>query len=62
MNKNKKTPNNKDAVNFWFPKVTAEQKRLLVDEVFSDVAIKYDLMNDLMSFGIHRLWKDIFAK
>ena len=44
MNKNKKTPNNKDAVNFGFQKVTAEQKRLLVDEVFSDVAGKYDLM------------------
>jgi len=38
MNKNKKTPNNKDAVNFGFQKVTAKQKRLLVDEVFSDVA------------------------
>ncbi len=62
MNKNKKTPNNKDAVNFGFQKVTAEQKRLLLDEVFSDVAGKYDLMNDLMSFGIHRLWKDIFCK
>ena len=45
MNKNKKTPNNKDAVNFGFQKVTAKQKRLLVDEVFSDVAGKYDLMN-----------------
>lgn len=62
MNKNKKTPNNKDAVNFGFQKVTAEKKRLLVDEVFSDVAGKYDLMNDLMSFGIHRLWKDVFCK
>ena len=62
MNKNKKTPNNKDAVNFGFQKVTAKQKRLLVDEVFSDVAGKYDLMNDLMSFGIHRLWKDVFCK
>jgi Fe-Mn family superoxide dismutase len=62
MNKNKKTPNSKSTMNFGFQKVTAEQKRLLVDEVFSDVAGKYDLMNDLMSFGVHRLWKDIFCK
>lgn len=31
-----------------------------VHEVFENVAEKYDLMNDAMSFGIHRLWKDIF--
>ena len=60
MNKNKRTPNSKSTMNFGFQKVTATQKRLLVDEVFSDVAGKYDLMNDLMSFGIHRLWKDVF--
>ena len=28
--------------------------------MFEDVAIKYDMMNDIMSFGIHRLWKDQF--
>lgn len=32
----------------------------LVYEVFDTVADSYDLMNDVMSFGIHRLWKDIF--
>lgn len=31
-----------------------------VYEVFKNVAVKYDLMNDAMSFGIHRLWKDHF--
>lgn len=34
------------------------EKQGLVNSVFSSVADKYDLMNDLMSFGIHRLWKD----
>lgn len=32
-------------------------KKSLVDKVFSSVAKKYDIMNDIMSFGIHRLWK-----
>lgn len=31
-----------------------------VHEVFETVANKYDLMNDVMSVGVHRLWKDIF--
>ena len=51
----------KDDKNFGFEKVTSNQKRFLVDEVFSDIANKYDLMNDLMSFGVHRLWKDEFC-
>ena len=42
---------------FGFQQVPAEQKASLVGEVFSSVAGKYDLMNDLMSAGIHRLWK-----
>jgi len=33
-----------------------------VAEVFSSVADSYDLMNDAMSLGIHRLWKDEFVK
>ncbi|HET9817672.1 MAG TPA: bifunctional demethylmenaquinone methyltransferase/2-methoxy-6-polyprenyl-1,4-benzoquinol methylase UbiE, partial [Rhodanobacteraceae bacterium] len=37
------------------------EKRKLVGEVFSSVAGKYDVMNDLMSFGIHRLWKRHFV-
>lgn len=44
-------------VDFGFQKVSPEEKARRVDEVFSSVAFRYDLMNDLMSFGIHRLWK-----
>ncbi len=52
---------NNNETNFGFQKVSADRKRSLVDDVFSDVANKYDLMNDLMSFGAHRLWKDDFV-
>jgi demethylmenaquinone methyltransferase/2-methoxy-6-polyprenyl-1,4-benzoquinol methylase len=57
-----KTPKDKKNMNFGFEKVSSEQKRSMVDGVFSDVASKYDLMNDLMSFGVHRLWKDEFCQ
>ncbi len=43
---------------FGFKKVNYEEKSKLVGEIFSNVAKKYDLMNDLMSGGIHRLWKN----
>ena len=46
---------------FGFRDVSAEEKTSLVGEVFSSVARRYDLMNDLMSFGIHRLWKRDFV-
>ncbi|MDC6448216.1 ubiquinone/menaquinone biosynthesis methyltransferase [Alphaproteobacteria bacterium] len=46
--------------NFGYKKVTSKEKTKLVQKVFSDVAKNYDLMNDLMSFGAHRLWKRIF--
>lgn len=42
---------------FGYKTVAAEDKEQLVAGVFHSVAAKYDLMNDLMSFGIHRLWK-----
>lgn len=42
--------------------VTREQRRALIRQVFTEVAPRYDLMNDLMSFGIHRLWKRAFAR
>lgn len=45
-------------VDFGFSKVTFEQKRQLVQDLFSQVANKYNIMNDLMSLGLHRLWKD----
>jgi demethylmenaquinone methyltransferase/2-methoxy-6-polyprenyl-1,4-benzoquinol methylase len=38
--------------------VALEDKQGLVNKVFHDVADRYDLMNDLMSAGVHRLWKD----
>jgi demethylmenaquinone methyltransferase/2-methoxy-6-polyprenyl-1,4-benzoquinol methylase len=44
-------------VDFGYEKVTPEQKAARVRGVFDSVAGKYDLMNDLMSGGLHRLWK-----
>ena len=41
-----------------YREVEEEDKARLVGNVFSNVAPSYDLMNDLMSAGLHRLWKD----
>ena len=46
-----------DSTHFGFKTVPAGEKARLVRGVFDSVAEKYDIMNDLMSFGIHRLWK-----
>ncbi len=46
--------------NFGFKRVSKEEKPKLVNKVFDSVAFRYDLMNDLMSAGLHRLWKDSF--
>jgi demethylmenaquinone methyltransferase/2-methoxy-6-polyprenyl-1,4-benzoquinol methylase len=46
---------------FGFREVPTAEKQKLVGEVFSSVAGKYDLMNDLMSLGIHRVWKRYFV-
>ncbi|XP_075881805.1 2-methoxy-6-polyprenyl-1,4-benzoquinol methylase, mitochondrial isoform X1 [Nelusetta ayraudi] len=43
---------------FGFETVPEEEKAKKVYKVFENVARKYDVMNDVMSFGIHRLWKD----
>jgi len=43
---------------FGFRRVTPDEKTGFVREVFTSVASRYDLMNDLMSGGLHRLWKD----
>ncbi len=48
--------NNK--THFGFKEVDRDQKSNLVKNIFSNVAKKYDLMNDLMSAGTHRLWKN----
>lgn len=44
--------------NFGYREVPTAEKTGLVGQVFSSVASSYDLMNDLMSVGLHRLWKD----
>ncbi|XP_021744984.1 2-methoxy-6-polyprenyl-1,4-benzoquinol methylase, mitochondrial-like isoform X1 [Chenopodium quinoa] len=46
------------ATSFGFKEVREEEKSQMVGNVFSNVASSYDLMNDLMSGGLHRLWKD----
>ena len=43
--------------NFGKRKIKAKKKTHLVQKLFSEVSKKYDLMNDIMSFGAHRLWK-----
>src|SRR5215831_2748105 len=48
-------------VPFGYRDVAPEEKPALVREIFSSVAHRYDLMNDLMSLGVHRLWKDTFV-
>src|SRR5437870_2539675 len=47
---------------FGFRDVPEAEKEGLVREVFSSVAARYDLMNDLMSGGIHRIWKDAMVE
>jgi len=55
------TPGKPATTHFGYREVAVQEKAGLVREVFSSVAGKYDLMNDLMSFGIHRLWKRDFV-
>ena len=50
-----------EPVNFGDQLVSPEEKTRRVGQVFSSVARRYDLMNDLMSGGMHRLWKDRFV-
>jgi demethylmenaquinone methyltransferase/2-methoxy-6-polyprenyl-1,4-benzoquinol methylase len=47
-----------ETTHFGERQVALEDKQGLVNAVFHEVADRYDLMNDLMSFGVHRLWKD----
>ncbi len=46
---------------FGYRRVPAAAKKPMVRAVFDSVAPRYDVMNDLMSLGIHRVWKSIFA-
>src|SRR5206468_9106827 len=48
----------RDETHFGFRDVPLSDKQALVDDVFHKVARRYDLMNDLMSGGLHRAWKD----
>ncbi|UWQ04902.1 bifunctional demethylmenaquinone methyltransferase/2-methoxy-6-polyprenyl-1,4-benzoquinol methylase UbiE [Aliiroseovarius crassostreae] len=52
------TSNSKKTTHFGFKTVDEDQKAGMVHGVFTNVASKYDIMNDVMSVGIHRLWKD----
>ena len=51
-----------DTVSFGYEQVSPEEKTRRVGGVFSNVARKYDIMNDAMSGGMHRLWKDRFVR
>ncbi len=51
-----------DTVSFGYEEVDPEEKTRRVGAVFSGVAAKYDVMNDAMSGGMHRLWKDQFVR
>ncbi len=51
-----------DSVSFGYEEVAPEEKTARVGAVFSSVARKYDMMNDAMSGGMHRLWKDRFVR
>ena len=55
---NERTPG---TTHFGYREVPTAEKQKLVGEVFSSVAGNYDLMNDLMSLGIHRIWKRYFV-
>lgn len=60
MNETDKQSGKSDTTHFGFKDVAVEEKAGLVRGVFDSVAGKYDLMNDLMSMGVHRLWKRHF--
>ncbi|QAY79522.1 class I SAM-dependent methyltransferase [Sphingosinicella sp. BN140058] len=51
-----------DKVSFGFEDVAPEEKTRRVGTVFSRVAARYDIMNDFMSAGLHRPWKDMFVR
>jgi demethylmenaquinone methyltransferase / 2-methoxy-6-polyprenyl-1,4-benzoquinol methylase len=51
-----------ETVSFGYEEVSPEEKTTRVGAVFSNVAKKYDVMNDAMSGGMHRLWKDQFVR
>ena len=52
----------KNKTHFGYNEINIEEKEPLVKEAFSSVASNYDVMNDVMSIGLHRLWKYYVAK
>jgi demethylmenaquinone methyltransferase / 2-methoxy-6-polyprenyl-1,4-benzoquinol methylase len=59
---NKQNAHHNDTTHFGFSTVKQSEKQSLVRGVFDSVAEKYDLMNDVMSVGLHRLWKNDFIR
>ncbi|MEH6648742.1 MAG: bifunctional demethylmenaquinone methyltransferase/2-methoxy-6-polyprenyl-1,4-benzoquinol methylase UbiE [Motiliproteus sp.] len=55
----KQQNDNQDTTHFGYEQVNVADKEKRVADVFHSVAAKYDLMNDLMSMGVHRIWKAI---
>lgn len=53
--------NRPSTTHFGYQEVPLDEKQKLVNNVFTSVADKYDVMNDLMSFGLHRVWKHHFV-
>ena len=51
-----------DTVSFGYEQVSPQEKTRRVGDVFTSVAQRYDVMNDAMSLGMHRLWKDRFVR
>ncbi|PSC68960.1 2-methoxy-6-polyprenyl-1,4-benzoquinol mitochondrial [Micractinium conductrix] len=56
--KEEEPPGHPGTIDFGFQHVPREEKETLVGEVFTSVSSSYDVMNDLMSGGMHRVWKD----
>ena len=56
QNSNDRT--NDSTTHFGYKTIAEDEKESKVAEVFHSVASKYDIMNDVMSVGIHRIWKD----
>ena len=55
------TEEQKEKIDFGFKQVDYDNKQQMVGGVFSSVADSYDVMNDAMSLGIHRIWKNTFV-
>ncbi|MEO0393733.1 MAG: class I SAM-dependent methyltransferase, partial [Pseudomonadota bacterium] len=59
---NEQPAKDNDQTHFGYQSVSADQKTRLVSDVFASVAENYDIMNDVMSGGVHRLWKARFVR